>query len=298
MRLLVDNYLQVRYVNLNNSKVKKDVKIAVIGDMHISNRVSFFKIEKIKKQLLKENADYNVFVGDLIDRPEELQNETSVQKLRDLLTLSAKVAPTFVVLGNHDYIVRGTTYSRLKEVKEFFRQLKGVTLLDNDVYTDDKIWLMGYTETIDYYNKKEYNHKAFFEDFKQNEKLYTNMDKKLTKVALIHSPEFSDSVDNMRLLKDYDLIICGHTHDGCIPFGIGNFHKGIISPKKSFFPKNVRGLRQTSYGYLLITGGIVKISEVASKFFWPFNHLCPMQMDVVKISSQAEGEKNIQKKWY
>ena len=48
MRLLVDDYLQVRYVNLYSSKVRKDLKILAIGDVHISNLVSEKKLELLK----------------------------------------------------------------------------------------------------------------------------------------------------------------------------------------------------------------------------------------------------------
>ena len=41
MRLFVDNYLQVRYVNLISDKISSDLKIMVIGDVHISDMVSF-----------------------------------------------------------------------------------------------------------------------------------------------------------------------------------------------------------------------------------------------------------------
>lgn len=43
MRLYVDDYLQVRYVNLYNEKVQQDIKILSIGDVHISDMVSFKK---------------------------------------------------------------------------------------------------------------------------------------------------------------------------------------------------------------------------------------------------------------
>ena len=115
-------------------------------------------------------------------------------------------------------------------------------------------------------------------------------------MALIHSPEFSDDEKSTNLLKDYDLIMCGHTHDGCVPFGFGNFRRGVISPKKKFFPKNVRGIRRLNDGYILVTGGVVKISKCAPKLLHPLNHLCPMQIDVVMVSNKNKFSLN--KKWY
>lgn len=296
MRLLIDDYLQVRYVSLYNEKVSKNLKIIVIGDVHISNLVSLEKLELLKKRILNEKADYIVFTGDLIDRVEELEDASSVSKLKDLLKFSSKASKTIVILGNHDYIHRENYSIHLEKYSKVISSIEGVTLLDNEIYSDSNIWFMGYTETIKYYGKKEYDYKAFYNDLVKREILYKNIDKSLPTIALIHSPEFSNYNENVNLLKDYDLIICGHTHDGCVPFGFGNFKRGIISPKKKFFPKNVRGLRKLGNGYILITGGVVKVSKVAPKLLHPLNHLCPVQMDVITLSQDKNI--SIKKKWY
>ena len=296
MRIFVDDYLQVRYINLYNEKVTDDLKILAISDIHISNLVSFKKIKRIERQFLKEKADYIVFVGDLIDRVEEINNSDSLFKLKHLLEFSAKVAKTFVVLGNHDYIHRENYSSYKEKISLVIKNIQGITLLDNDVYSDDELWLMGYTETIKYYRRKNYDFKEFYNDFSKHDLLYKNVDKRLPSVALVHSPEFSDDKRCISLLNKYDLIICGHTHDGCVPFGVGEFTRGIISPKKKFFPKNVRGIRKIGNGYILVTGGVIKISKCAPKKLHFLNHLCPMQMDVIIFSKHRKF--SMKKKWY
>lgn len=296
MRIFVDDYLQVRYINLYNEKVTDDLKILAISDIHISNLVSFKKIKRIERQFLKEKADYIVFVGDLIDRVEEINNSESLFKLKHLLEFSAKVAKTFVVLGNHDYIHRENYSSYKEKISLVIKNIQGITLLDNDVYSDDELWLMGYTETIKYYRRKNYDFKEFYDDFSKRDLLYKNVDKRLPSVALVHSPEFSDDKRCISLLNKYDLIICGHTHDGCVPFGVGEFTRGIISPKKKFFPKNVRGIRKIGNGYILVTGGVIKISKCAPKKLHFLNHLCPMQMDVIIFSKHRKF--SMKKKWY
>ena len=281
---------------LYNEKVTDDLKILAISDIHISNLVSFKKIKRIERQFLKEKADYIVFVGDLIDRVEEINNSESLFKLKHLLEFSAKVAKTFVVLGNHDYIHRENYSSYKEKISLVIKNIQGITLLDNDVYSDDELWLMGYTETIKYYRRKNYDFKEFYNDFSKHDLLYKNVDKRLPSVALVHSPEFSDDKRCISLLNKYDLIICGHTHDGCVPFGVGEFTRGIISPKKKFFPKNVRGIRKIGNGYILVTGGVIKISKCAPKKLHFLNHLCPMQMDVIIFSKHRKF--SMKKKWY
>lgn len=296
MRIFIDDYLQVRYVNLYNKKVHNDLKLLVIGDVHISDLVSLKKIKLLKKQILREKADYVIFTGDLIDSVEEINNKESIFKLKTLLESASEISKTIVILGNHDYIHRKKYNSYIKEISNLIKSINRVTLLDNDIYSDNKIWIMGYTETVEYYGKEKYNYNNFYEDFIKYGLLYKNLNKNVPTVAVTHSPEFSNSSKCLNLFKDYDLILCGHTHDGCIPFGLGNFNRGIISPKKKLFPKNTRGVRKVGNNYILITGGVVKISKCAPELLHPLNHLCPMQMDVVTLSNQCKF--NLTKKWY
>lgn len=296
MRLFIDDYLQARYVTLYNEKVTRDLKFMVIGDVHISDMVSLKKLEMIKKQIIQERADYYLFVGDLIDDVDNIGNSDLLYKVNDLLSCASKVAPTFVILGNHDYIQKKTKESNIEGISNVIKSIDGVTLLDNDIYYDNNVWLMGYTETKKYYHAKKYDFEEFYEDFKKHEKLYKNVRKDLPTLALVHSPEFSNDDKCANLFKDYDLILCGHTHDGCIPFGFGNFKRGLISPKKTFFPKNVRGLRKLDNNYILITGGVTKIQKCAPKRLHPFNHFCPVQIDVVMLSNKKDV--SVRKKWY
>ena len=136
MRIFVDDYVQVRYVNLYNKKVSHDLKILAIGDVHISSLVSLKKISLIKKQMEREKADYIVFTGDLIDNIDDIENDDVIFKVNDLLSCAVRLAPTFVVLGNHDYIHKKNGRVDLVGVKKFYTNIKGVKVLDNDVYFD------------------------------------------------------------------------------------------------------------------------------------------------------------------
>ena len=266
----LDNSYEEKYLNIPNEIVAKAIVISEPTDKEYK-------------------YSYTIKV-------EEINNSESLFKLKHLLEFSAKVAKTFVVLGNHDYIHRENYSSYKEKISLVIKNIQGITLLDNDVYSDDELWLMGYTETIKYYRRKNYDFKEFYNDFSKHDLLYKNVDKRLPSVALVHSPEFSDDKRCISLLNKYDLIICGHTHDGCVPFGVGEFTRGIISPKKKFFPKNVRGIRKIGNGYILVTGGVIKISKCAPKKLHFLNHLCPMQMDVIIFSKHRKF--SMKKKWY
>lgn len=303
MRILPDHYLQIRDLKIYNSNVKKNFKLVTVGDFHISRLVDNKKLDPIKYQLEKEKADYHVFLGDLVDMPSELDKAEKRKELWSLLKTAAEIAPTMVILGSHDFVEETKEKNYIYYQKDFFERVNDINnlyLLNNKCYKDSKSLFMGYTQTYDYYYNKDDSHhenlKAFYEDLKMHPKLYKNLPDDIVKIGLIHSPEYANSSENVELLKDYDLLIGGHDHDGCIPFGVGNFRRGIISPKKAILPDNVRGFRKLSSGTdLLISGGIVKIQDCAPKILHPLNHLCPMQMDTITFTGE-EQETEISKR--
>lgn len=286
--MLPDYHVQIRKTNIKNKNVDDDIKILVIGDMHISDIVTDKKIDIIINTIKNINPDYTVFVGDLIDSVKEIKNQNSTNKLTKVLKASIKISTTLVIMGNHDYINKPKKSSNKEDFCNLINSIDKNILLDNKIYRDDKILFMGYTETLDYYWGKDYNYKAFYKDLSNRSELYKNLPTNIPCITLTHSQEFTKYKYNSKLLKHYDLIICGHDHDGCIPFGIGKFKRGIISPKKTLFPANVRGMRTLWTGTkLLITGGITKLSNTSPKIFHPLNHLCFMQVDEIIITKDV-----------
>lgn len=304
MRLFVDDYLQKRKLKIFNSKVISDLKIGALGDLHISRLVGLEKLNPLLFQLEKEKLDYIVFLGDLMDRPILTNDITKKRELLQLLKDAANIAPTMVILGNHDYITESEHCTFFDYNLEFWNEvsrIKNLFLLNDMLYYDDKILFMGYMQKFEYYfslTKKRISREdseEFYKDFVKHTSLYENLPESLPKIGLIHSLEFTDAAKNRNLLKDFDLLIGGHDHDGCIPFGFGNFNRGIISPRKQLFPKNVRGTVTLDTGTkTIISGGIVKIQDTAPKILHPLNHLCPMQMDIITLTNNP-NEQSISK---
>lgn len=80
---------------------------------------------------------------------------------------------------------------------------------------------------------------------------------------MVHAPSFI--VSNYKKIDGFglvDLVFSGHTHGGLIPsFFPGRF--GFISPCKSFFPRNVRGIVRCGKCNLIISSGVVKLSKMS-----------------------------------
>ena len=304
MRLIPDHYLQIRDLKIYNGKVKDNFKLVALGDLHVSRLVDNRKLDPIKFQLDKEKADYHVFLGDLADTPKELDKSDKRKELRNLIKASANMAPTMIILGSHDYVIEEKDRKYISYNRNYWdevNKINNVYLLNNDCYKDNNVMFMGYMQTFDYYYKNaEKTHcedlESFYEDFVNYPELYKNLPKDVVNIGLIHSPEYAKLDKNIDLLKEYDLLIGGHDHDGCIPFGIGNFRRGIISPKKEILPKEVRGFRTLDTGTdMLISGGIVKMHNSSPTILHPFNHLCPMQMDTITFTGE-EQETEISKR--
>lgn len=241
-------------------------------------------------------------MGDLIDSPKDLDNDDSRRLLTNTIKKSAAIAPTIVILGSHDFVLESKSGNAVVANGEFWQELddmKNVHILLDRTYQDEKMFFMGYVQTLKYYyNNIEKTHiedlEAFYEDMVTKENLYKNLPKDVPTVGLIHSPEFAKDEKNVELMKEYNLLIGGHDHDGCVPFGLFNTKRGLISPKKELFPKDVHGVRTLSSGTdLLISGGIVKMGNSCPKIMQPLNYLCPIQMETVELTNDEIYKDNI-----
>ena len=54
--------------NINNNKIKKDIKIAILSDIHYSDTFKLKRMNQILKKLEQNNPDYICISGDIIDK--------------------------------------------------------------------------------------------------------------------------------------------------------------------------------------------------------------------------------------
>ena len=80
-------------------------RIAHIADTHIKNLKYHYEYKKVFKQLYevlrKENVDYIVHCGDIAHTKTQISPEF-VELCSDFFMNLAKIAPTYIILGNHD----------------------------------------------------------------------------------------------------------------------------------------------------------------------------------------------------
>lgn len=273
---------------LSSKKLKKDITFIHIGDIHYNETTSTKKLEYIKYAIEDAHPDYIFITGDLLDRPKITKNKEKIKLLVSWLNSLGNIAKVFISLGNHDII--------LEEDYKFFNKLNDINniyVLNNQSYEDENVFISGFTLPTNYYYniEKHEDENALLETLQNNFNLVTNLPKKKYKVALIHSPILLSEKKVVEKLKEYDLILSGHMHNGLIPRILDKIIKnnyGLISPDKRFFAKNTRGKIKTKYYTIIITGGITKLSPSSTKILSKLNGLYPISINKITV----KGENN------
>ena len=87
-------------------------KIAHIADTHIKNLKFHYEYKKVFEQLYeilrKENVDYIVHCGDIAHTKTQISPEF-VELCSDFFSNLASIAPTYIILGNHDGNLKNST---------------------------------------------------------------------------------------------------------------------------------------------------------------------------------------------
>ena len=271
---------------LSSKKLKKDITFIHIGDIHYNETTSAKKLEYIKYAIEDAHPDYIFITGDLLDKPKITKNKEKIKILVSWLNSLGNIAKVFISLGNHDII--------LEEDYKFFNKLNDINniyVLNNQSYEDENVFISGFTLPTNYYYniEKHEDENALLETLQNNFNLVTNLPKKKYKVALIHSPILLSEKKVIEKLKEYDLILSGHMHNGLILRILDKIIKnnyGLISPDKRFFAKNTRGKIKTKYYTIIITGGITKLSPSSTKILSKLNGLYPISINKITVKGE------------
>jgi len=230
---------------IETTKVKKDIYSKLYSDLHYvpGDNLSFLK--KSIENMEKESPDYIFFLGDLID--DSYYTKEQLKELYDLVNRMTKLSKVILVLGNHDQFTRVRNKKWVDYYNEsFVNDLKNlnVKVLENESYQDDNLYVYGTKFSGDYYENRE-QLKEFIETITKAE-----FSSEQFNILLEHSPKHTFNGELISLLsnlKDVDLTLAGHYHNGCIPWYVdkflpGNF--GLMDPYLNLLPQNARGVKQ------------------------------------------------------
>ena len=268
----------------------KDFKIAIFSDLHYYPGYPSKILDKIIKQVKDNNVDYITIVGDLLDS----SNYTELDDLKDFLTNLAKIAPTIVILGNHEKKA-GYRHNWVKVdtsiLTDILKSIKNLYYLEDSNYQINNINFYGFSLSFDYYDEDE-PYGVFVEELKD---LKPNYNDKEYNITLIHSPiniyKYLKKNKESNLNKT-DLILSGHMHNGCLPYWFTNiinkvFHtsRSIISPNDKLFPNYAHGRIYERDGY--VYQGVSKLSKSTKKFFHFFERFYRTNITIIEIKKTS-----------
>ncbi len=207
----LDNRLEVSHYTIKSDKLPEefdDFKIVHLSDFHCDTTAG------LTDAVRGENPDIICITGDMTH--DTGSYEPFIRLLEELL----KIAPVYIVSGNHD-VWRNDYDELVKKCKEL-----GAVFLQNESVEitkgDSKINISGIEDP------SSVTHNVIVK--KINEGLQKILIPDCFNVLMFHRANLLDMFDN----KGFDLILSGHMHGGQfrIP-GIG----GVVSPKTNFIQK-------------------------------------------------------------
>ena len=229
-RFIATKNIQVheyKIVNKNFTDEYYGLKIVHISDIHYGRITFENELNELVKKVNKTKPDIIVFTGDLVDQDTKMTNEKADKVASILSKLEARIGK-YAINGNHDFYYED--WDLVIENSDF-------TNLNNKIETiyleKDRYILLSGMSTNSYgkttINEKLKESTEFLKSKKDNEKpIYS--------ILLMHEPDYIDDIN----LKDYNLVLSGHSHNGQIriPF---------IGALKSTLPKGSRKYYDTYY---------------------------------------------------
>ena len=283
------NKIDIHKDYILNSKVLKDITLIHISDIHFNNQTKIKKLNKIENEIKNQNPDYIIITGDLIDSP-KVTKEKEVEILLEFLKRLAKISKLIISIGNHD-IFKDEDFKFFEKINKF----NNIYVLNNSYYKDDLIYISGFTLPTHYYYNLENKEslETLIEHLNKYKSITYNLPNHLPKVSLIHSPIKLPEEKTLTILKEYDLLLSGHTHNGMVPKFLSKLFKknqGIIAPRKGLFPKVARGKIEINIFNKLITiiinGGTTKLSEKSAHILSKLNFIYNIDINKIIITNK------------
>lgn len=297
---MCNNY-ETKYHVIYNESVVNDIRIICISDLHISVNSNENNLLNLVKLISGYKPNYICIPGDLLDEGNVVENPKTRKTIFRFFKKLSELCPVILAFGNHDFTIRDNG-GRISHTCNVFLKMiakeKNIFLAHNDTYIDGNILISGFTQPYEYY------YSSLKEDVSillsalanlssKNDSFLNSVtqDKKIPKLCLMHSPYHLDKKEVHAFFKNYDLILCGHMHNGIVPPFLNKLlpcNKGLISPSRTLFPKYARGMFWLENSCIIVSGGIVKFSNSAPKILQAANVFFPMSIDVIEFTNDYQ----------
>lgn len=273
----------------------------VLSDIHFSKYV-LSRTYRLFLEVSNYSFDYLIIPGDIIDYYEVLKCKKVRECIVDCFRLiTSKNKKIICVLGNHEFYNTSRKKSFVPDVYncsffKYLRSLDNVYILNNDLYSDKYVDIVGIGLPIEYYKskKRDENKKYLVDAFKNLENtIFSLKDSSKIKILLVHSPKFITDSDFEEYINVFDTVLCGHFHNGSVPIFLDAFwksNKGLVGAYLQKFPDNARGIINNK---IVVCGAVNFIQPYKLKYkfidlFYPV-HIC--SLDYVVGDKDLKSEK-------
>lgn len=280
-------YIYKQY-EVETQKKLNEKKVVTISDLHLNENITKYELDDLIIKINDLLPEYIFILGDVTSY-NHLQNKNFQKNLLYFLKVLASLAKTYMVFGNHDYLIDSKNklfFTNLNNLLEFYDK-SNVKVIHDYAIEDDDMNIVGFDKLPIYYDL----------EMKDISKLKEQLLYLLTKIkSILENQKYTillthSHLDFLKLEKDilkvYDLILAGHTHNGLVPNNLERFfrkNQGFVAHKK-FFPDNIRGMIKVSNTPpIIVNGGITKIGESHSQIIKTLTKpLFKGEIDYIKI---------------
>lgn len=247
---------------ISTEKLSSDITAVVVSDLH-STRYGECQNELIDA-ILEQEPDIILVPDDMID--EERDPAPAFTLLKQLV----RIAPTYMVTGNHEYY-GGRADDIIRELRSF-----GINMLFGEraafIKNGEKIFIYGIE---DKYGARE-------DWSRQRSCVLGAMDRERLSVLISHRPDLVDDYNEVAA----DITVCGHAHGGQVV--IPGLLNGLFAPHQGFFPKYAGGRYSLENTEMIVCRGLMK--SMLPRVFNP-PELAVIEIHGLRDKTESGGEK-------
>ncbi len=234
--------IEVNEFALSDFRVKKPLKILMLGDLHNKEfgPGNAFLLEKIREQ----KPDIIMSPGDIILGKTHGDNTVAI----DFINALSNIAPTYISKGNHE--LRVDIYP--ETYGDMWDKICGATKDNVTWLINEGVELPDLGITITGLDMERYYYKRIVRPKMEQAYLKETLpavDENTFKILLAHNPDFFPEYANWGA----DLTFSGHVHGGMMILPkLG----GVVSPMVRLFPKYYKGLYENGESKMILTSGL------------------------------------------